>query len=146
MMVQHWMLACFFGSFVIFQGIRTSIAKLWFFRWGVLTPFPPLWIRPWPSLNYCAIFLNKLIFQPHNSTNNMAWSTKGQFQPESYRPHELSATPHTVVPTLSECFYAESSAICSEYPISRGLGAGIYTGRGSLLYQSYGENHNLVWS
>ena len=36
------------GSFVIFQGIRTSIAKepiiLWFFR-GAQTPCPPLWIR-----------------------------------------------------------------------------------------------------
>ena len=52
MMAQHWWL----GSFVVFQGIRTSIAKkpsiLWFFRrWGP-DPLPsPFWIRLCPEPN-----------------------------------------------------------------------------------------------
>ena len=49
---------CWLGSFVIFQGIRTSIAKKPYifviFQGGGGGPDPlsPLWIRPWKNTDH----------------------------------------------------------------------------------------------
>ena len=52
---------CWFGSFVIFQGIRTNIAKKPYifviFQGGGTDPCPPLWIRAWRMYMYQAIIM-----------------------------------------------------------------------------------------
>ena len=60
---------CWLGSFVIFQGIRTSTAKRTIFLWfsgggGVRTLAPSLWIRPWQLFMMICLFALRTNMSP----------------------------------------------------------------------------------
>ena len=71
MVTQHRMLECWLGSFVVLQGIRTSIAKkpyiVVIFQEGGSRPPVPLWIRTcdasYDSCLFSVIFFSGSILQ-----------------------------------------------------------------------------------
>ena len=68
---------CWLGSFVIFQGFRTSIAKkpyiLWFFRGGVRIPCPPLDPHMQTLLNSVSVLGVHCLSMSHEKGAKLIW-------------------------------------------------------------------------